>query len=236
MFCCLVLNILANPGKSMLYIMQNSRGAAALGFVPIIVIALALAYYLAVSTSTNFITPTSNSSGSSCSTPYTGYDTSNPITVLAISPGSTGTICIRYTNPFNNTGSITSYIRIYQYNSSGTYGVCSSCGFNIVTSEFDANASPSSVAYSPGQGPQDVTYKIGVPSNVTSGIYGIFLLQFCSLFPMVVEPINGSAMQLSSADFSSWYPHNGSCPLQFLNAQILGVSGFSVESVDHVDA
>ena len=103
--------------------------------------------------------------------------------------------------PFNDSGTVQSYISVYEFNSSGSYGVCAGCDFNIVTSEFHVSASPSNVTYSPSTQYEDVTYTISVPSNATSGIYGVFLLQFCSLFPMVVDPGNNSALQLEQCGF-----------------------------------
>ncbi len=208
----------------------------ALGFVPLIVIGLAFGIYLdsaLSSTPSGVVYPGYPLvSNSSCNT-YFNYDSSNPISVLVIHSGSTGKICVEYANSFNNTISLPSYIAVYEYNSSGAYGVCSTCSFNEVTPYFQLAASPTSVNFTPGVIPinETVTYSISVPSNVTNGIYGVFLLQFCSLFPMVVVPNNASFVQLSSSDFSSWYPHNGSCPEQVLSAQLLGVGGFSVVSL-----
>ena len=201
------------------------------GFVPIIVISLMFGAYLDNVLSSSLIGTVPPSAPSSCNT-YYNYDSPNPISVLVLSSGSTGTICVNYTNSLNNTISFSSYITVYEYNSSGNYGVCSSCNFDVVTSQFQVVASPSSVNVSSSPNPNNqtetVTYTIGVPTNITSGVYGIFLLQFCSLFPMVVVPSNASSVQFLSSDFSSWYPHTGSCPAQVLSAQLLGVGGFEV--------
>lgn len=163
-----------------------------------------------------------------CNT-YFNYDSSNPISVLEITSGSTGKICVEYTNSLNNTISFPSYISVYEYNLSSSYPQLTP------VSDFVVSATPSSVSFAPSTKPNNeteiVTYAINVPSNVTSGIYGIFLLQFCSLFPMVVAPSNASSVQLSASDFSSWYPHTGSCPDQVLSAKVLGVSGFNVISL-----
>jgi hypothetical protein len=138
---------------------------------------------------------------------------------------------VEYSDPLNNSVSFPAYARVYEYNATGTYGVCESCLFNVVTS-IRVIASPSNVTFVSNADSndmiEDVTYTVIVPSNVTRGIYGIFLLQFCSLFPMVAVPNNSSMPTLGRSDFSLWYPHSGSCPAQVLSAKVLGVSGFRV--------
>ena len=169
--------------------------------------------------------------GSSCHTPF-NYGSSSPISVLVISSGSTGRICVEYSNTFHNLISDPSYISVYQYNSSGSYGVCPGCSLNTVTSLFELSASPDTVTFpgadSPNSQREMVEYTLSVPTNVKSGIFGISLFQFCSLFPMVVVSNSGTQAELTRSEFSSWYPHVGSCPAQLLSRNLLGVAGFQV--------
>lgn len=193
----------------------------ALGFVPLIIILLVFGTYIGVTVlpsnpqTVGTALPSASSLG--CGTHFS-YDSSNPISYLRIASGSTGRICVQYTDSFNNNVSFPSYIRVY--------GTCSACNFNLITS-FQVKASPSNVSFTGNVSneTQIVVYTISVPSNVTGGIYGIFLLQFCSLFPMIVVPNNSSNASYPSSDFSSWYPHYGSCPAQFVNTKVLGVGG-----------
>jgi len=170
------------------------------------------------------------SSSSSCSSSF-NYGSSNPISVLVASSNSTGTICVEYGNSLNNSVSFPAYPTVYEYNRSGVYGVCGYCVFNVVSS-IRGVASPSNVTFvasaNPDSEAENVTYSIIVPSDVKSGVYGIFLPQFCSLFPLVVVPNSSSTLQLNRSEFSSWYPHEGSCPDQFLSALVVGVSGFQI--------
>ncbi len=201
---------------------------APLAFIPFVMFAFVFGIaYVGIS---SISTSSSNSSNvsvaplvanpsTSCTTHF-NYDNPNPISVLVIKSGTTGQICVSYSNGFNNTISLPSYITIY--------GACSSCDFNNATSSFQVSTTPDSVMFPQSANSETVSYTIKVPTNVTSGIYGVFLLQFCSLFPMVVVPNNASSVQLSVSEFSSWYPHTGSCPAQVLGAQLLGVSGFNV--------
>lgn len=170
---------------------------------------------------------------SSCSGQFS-YDMSSPISVLVATSNSTGRICVEYVNSLHNSISSPAYSTVYEYNGSGTYGVCDSCAFNLVSS-IQVTASQDNITFEPASNPgsevEDVTYTIMVPANVTSGIYGIFLYQFCSLFPLFVVPSNASTLQLGRSEFTPWYPHQGSCPAQILSASVLGVGGFRVASV-----
>ena len=163
------------------------------------------------------------------------YGHSFPISVLVISAGSTGRICVSYLNAFNNSISGPAYISVFQYNSTGRYGVCPGCIFDDVTSLFKPTSLPSTVTFSRSSDPGDqreiVTYAIPVPPDLNSGIFGIYVTQFCSLFPMVVIPSGEAHVELTSSDFSSWYPHEGSCPKQVVNKRLLGVDGFRVVSL-----
>jgi hypothetical protein len=198
---------------------KSSRNDLALGFVPLIAVLLVFGIYIGVTVVpgnpgiVETVSPTALSLG--CSTNF-HYDSSNPISYLRIASGSTGKICVEYSNNLHNNITLPSYISVY--------GTCSSCDFNVDTS-FEVNASQSSVSFPSSNETQIVVYTITVPSNVTRGIYGIFLLQFCSLFPMVVVANKSSRPWFPSSDFSSWYPHSGSCPAQFVNAKVLGIGG-----------
>lgn len=171
-----------------------------------------------------------------CGTRYLSYESlRNPISVLVIKSASTGTICVEYANTLNISISLPSYVSICRYNLTGPHGVCSSCAFNEVTSDFAVSASPSKVYFAPGPAPDDETTAVAltivIPSNVPSVIYAISISQFCSPFPAVVVSGSASTPILAASNFSSWYPHTGSCPAQSLSARLLGVGGFRVESV-----
>lgn len=173
-------------------------------------------------------------SSSSCNTQF-NYNHVNPISVLVIRSGSTGKICVQYSSPYAGSPSNPSYISVYQYNSTGEYGVCPDCSFNIVTSLFKPTASPPTVTFPNTNNStvqkETVTYTITVPSSIKSGIFGVFLFQFCSLFPVAVVPNGGTDVLLTSSEFSSWYPHYGSCPAQFLRSSVIGVDGFQIVSL-----
>jgi hypothetical protein len=174
-------------------------------------------------------TSITQSASSPCSVPFKyGSD------VLIATPGSIGQVCVQYRDSFNNSISLPTYRTVYEYNASGVYGVCETCTFNVVTS-LRVMASQSAVAFVPSMNPSNeianVTYTITIPSNVTGGTYGIFLLQFCSLFPVIVTPNSGGPATIPKSDITPWYPHTGSCPAQVLGASVLGVSGFNVASL-----
>lgn len=203
---------------------------AALGVIPVIVLSLIFGVYLSsvvtTTTSSVSVTTVSQSSSSSCSTSFP-YDTSHPISVLVLTSGSSGTICVEYINSLNNSASFSSDITVNSFSSGSAANV---------SSQFQVNASPSSLNFTPSANPSDevktVTYTVSVSSNATGGIYGITLLQFCSPFPLVVVPSNSSSlMSLNSSEFSSWYPHEGSCPAQLVNSRVIGVGEFKVVSV-----
>jgi hypothetical protein len=141
---------------------------------------------------------------------------------------------VEYVDSLNNSVSSPAYSGVYEYNSSVAYGVCDSCVFNVVSS-IQVIASRSNATFAASANPtseiEDVTYTVVVPANVTSGIYGIFLFQFCSPFPLVVVPSSASTLRLSRSEFSPWCPHQGSCPAQMLSASVVGVGGFRVASV-----
>ena len=184
----------------------------------------------------NTVTPSDNANtlASPCSTPFS-YNSANPLSVLVATPGSTGQICVEYSNDLDNTEALPTYHTVYQYNSSGVYGVCAACSLNVVTS-IRVTPSQDIVSFSPSKNPSSeiayVTYTVTVPSNATKGVYGIFLLQFCSLFPVLVVPNGGGQVTADKADFTPWYPHYGSCPAQVLGAQVLGVSGFRIATAE----
>lgn len=197
-----------------------------MSFIPLALVLLIFGAYLAMT----FVSsaPSLQSRNTQCSTTF-DFNSGNPISVLTINSNSTGTICVKYSNLFNNYESNPSYISVYQFNSSGIYGVCKNCDSNLVTREFQLSANPATVDLARSAS-EIVTYTIKVPSNITSGIFGVFLFQFCSLFPVAI--VEQSGMQLSSSEFSYWYPHSGSCPAQFLNAKVLGVGGFQVQQLN----
>ena len=177
-----------------------------------------------------FTTVTVVAPSSPCNEPL-AYDTSNPISVLIASPNSTGQICVAYSNSLNNTETLTTYSQVYEYNSSNHNGCTLYCF--ITVNSIHITASRSSVTFVPSASPSSeievVNYNITIPSNATTGIYAISLQEFCTLFPMVVSHNGGPV--ISKSNFTSWYPHQLSCPAQVIGAQVLGVGGFgSVEA------
>jgi len=197
----------------------------------ILVVALLFGTYLAISLGGNYSLATASPSNS-CSTKF-AYGSSHPIYVLVLRSGSTGKICVKYTNALNNSLSLPTYFKVFQISASANYG---GGQFNEVTSNFHLDASASNVSFVQSSEPSGesefVNYTITAPQNASSGVYGIFLLQFCSLFPIVVAPYGSTPVRLSSSEFSSWYPHHGSCPAQEVTAGVIGVGGFDVLPAD----
>jgi hypothetical protein len=184
---------------------------------------------ITTATSTVFVSTTAivKAPSSSCSEPF-DYGSVNQIIVLVASPNSTGQICVQYRNVLNNSISLpTTYSTVYEFNTSNHNGCTLSCF--ITVNSIRVLASQSVVTFISGANPSsetaNVTYTITIPPNTTKGIYGIFLLQFCTLFPMVVSQNGDPAIYKSN--FTSWYPHQGSCPAQVVGAQVLGIDGFS---------
>ena len=136
---------------------------------------------------------------------------------------------------FNNSVSSPTFTTIYEYNSSGVNGVCDSCNIRILRS-IPIMASQDAVSFTPSPNPDseiaDVTYTIATPTNATAGVYGVFLFQVCSLFPMYIAP-NGGVAQINASELAQWFLQPGfhSCPGQDVGARVLGVSGFSVSTV-----
>jgi len=170
---------------------------------------------------------------SSCSTPFNlttpfnNNSANHPL--LVASAGTTGAICLEYSNTYNNSISDPIYFAVLQYFKGGIAGVCTGPLCNVKS--IQVVASQRSVNFTPSANPsdeiEDVTYTVTIPSNVTEGAYGIQLYEFCSLFPLFVEPNNGS-VAIPTSEFTPWYPHTGSCEAQVVGARVLGVSGFTV--------
>ncbi len=202
---------------------------------PIVSVALTIIVLLASAAYFNNVvssitTPILHSSSSSASTCGMSFDVgpAYPSSILVLSVEATGRICVEYRNSLNNSISLPTYIRVYRYNSSAPYG-----GQLVVDSEdFEVNASQSSVEFNRSSDPYsevaNVIYSIRARSHAPVGVYGLFLLQFCDLFPVGIAPSDWSPVHFSRSDFSSWYPHNGSCPAIVTDFRVLGVSGFRV--------
>jgi hypothetical protein len=197
-------------------------------FIPIIVLLLSIGPLLTGVPNVMFggaISP----EPSGCTAHYS-FGSINAIPVLVLRSGSTGTICIEYRNTLSNAISTSPYISVYEYNSSGVYGVCSGCIFNLVSSSFQLNALPGNISFTRGADSNNqsetIIYSLTVPENLTNGIYGVYILGFCNLFPM--EIVRGSLpLFLNASDFSSWYPHEGSCPAITMGTYVVGIGGFS---------
>ncbi len=154
-----------------------------------------------------------------CQASYQGAPSVSAVPVLILESGSSGEICIRYTNALANNISSPVY--------SGAYSVTGENSFSEVSpSSISIEPRPSSISFIPNNGIQSqvVVYKVTVAANVTSGIYGLFLYQICDLQPLM---IGTSQSGLNASDFS-WYPHNGSCPAQILQAQIIGLTSIKI--------
>ena len=140
------------------------------------------------------------------------------IPVLVLESGASGVIAVNYTNSLGNQIQDHVYSAVYE----------PSANFRVVSpSSISITASPSTLVFSQGDRTASTTvvFRVTVNSNVTGGIYGIFLYQFCTLFPFAV---GSSQTGMSASDFSSWYPHTGSCPAQVMSAQVLYFSGFRI--------
>ncbi len=201
--------------------MTHSRLTAVSSLLFILLVALVFGTYLVLSLGGNYPLVAASPSNS-CDTKF-AYDSSHPIYVLVLQSGTTGQICVKYTNALNNSLSLPTYIKVFQYNGGQ---------LNEVTSNFHVNPSVASVSFAQSHNPSDeseyVNYTITAPLGASGGVYGIFLLQFCSLFPVVVAPNGSLSVQLNSSEFSPWYPHIGSCPSQEVTAEVIGVGGFDV--------
>ena len=141
------------------------------------------------------------------------------VPVLILEGGSPGEICVKYTNSWGSNGSSRVYSSISSPSGQNSFSEVSPGSISIIPT-------PSSIAFtSNGRNEsQIVVYRLTVAANVSKGIYGLFLFQFCTLQPLVV---GASQYGLNGSEFP-WYPASGSCPAQFLQAQIIGVTGIRV--------
>jgi hypothetical protein len=141
------------------------------------------------------------------------------IPVLVLDSGSSGVIAVTYVNALGNQ---IQDQQVYSsvYEPSADFRV-------VIPASISVTPSPSTISFNQGDRNASTTvlFRVSVATNVTSGIYGVFLYQFCTLFPMV---IGSSQTGLNASDFSYWYPHTGSCPAQIMSAQVLYFSGFRV--------
>ena len=138
--------------------------------------------------------------------------------VLVLDGGESGVIAVNYSNTLGNQVQDLAFSAVYE--PSSNFETISQ-GSILIT------ASPTMVSFNQGDRTEStvVLFRVSVASNVTGGIYDISLYQFCDLFPFVV---GSSQTGMSASDFSSWYPHTGSCPAQIMDARVLYYSGFRV--------
>jgi len=156
------------------------------------------------------------------------------ISVLVITSGSTGKICAMYSNQMNYETSFRPNIAFYKYNSTGKCGNSDACSIvYAVASPLQVTASPDSVVFKPNTYPdrEVVTYTITVPSNMTRSVYGTAIAGRCLWFsPIAVIQSGDSPTEAAQAALSYWNPPLPHCPVMVVGVQLLGVSGFDVES------
>lgn len=168
--------------------MLNDRGSAAVGFVPIIVIALAFGSYLAVSSpSNNFIPPTNTNNGrgtsSTCTVSTSADDLPNDSLHGYLALNSSIQLCVDYY--YFNSSSVISFNPQSELSLLTFYSVSDSNATYIVTANtFSISATSQSLTN--GQqieigGPSavnegtEVTYTISPTNSTQSGIYFISL-------------------------------------------------------------
>lgn len=189
--------------------------------IPPLVVAIIVAYLGVGSLTVSGVNGPLPPLGSPCGSAYPPTTwrsvSSNPIPVLILDPGAHGEICVTYTNIEGNGQSYAvggavwtprPYPAAFTTINSSTISVTST----PATISLDQGARNESVA---------VVYTVSVAPSAPPGIYGIFLYQFCTLFPFAV-----GAQGMSAGEFSYWYPHTGSCPAQIMGSQVTGISGF----------
>jgi hypothetical protein len=142
--------------------------------------------------------------------------------VLVLNPGASGEICVTYTNDEGNQlSNETIYTGVWTPTSQPA-----AVGLTEVSPHMiSVIPNPAAISFDQGARNQSVQvlFKVSVASDSTGGVYGLFLYQFCTLFPFAV-----GAQPLEANDFSSWYPHTGSCPAQIMGSEVTGVSGFQL--------
>ncbi len=173
---------------------------------------------LLVSTDQNQTT-LQNSSSTSFNEPESklGPDLLGPIPhqlVFFMNSSSTAKIFAEYKSSLDNTGTLPSYSRVYVGNT--TY-------LPLATSDVTISANPSSIPLAKGSD-TIVVYSVTAKQGV-KGVYWIFLVQFCRVMPLAVGI---DSLTISPSEIPV---HTGTmyCPAQYLDANILGISGGKAE-------
>ena len=185
-----------------------------------IILALVIVIFLAALTASAYFFLPRNTTTTATPCQDTYQNASFPsVPVLIMGSGSSGEICVRYTNPYGNNGS--SRVYAAPYSPSGQNGF-----LEVSDGSISITPSPSSLTFASNDrnGSQIVVYRVTVAANVSNGIHGLLLFGFCDLQPLVVGT---SQYGLNRGEFP-WYPHFGSCPAGILQAQIIGVTGIKV--------
>jgi len=156
------------------------------------------------------------------------------ISVLVITSGSTGKICAMYSNQMNYETSFRPNIAFYKYNSTGKCGNSDACSIvYAVASPLQVTASPDSVVFKPN------TY----PDRESRNLHYYRAVEYdkkrlwnghCRALPLVLSnrrnPKRDSPTEAAQAALSYWNPPLPHCPVMVVGVQLLGVSGFDVES------
>lgn len=134
--------------------------------------------------------------------------------VFFMNSNSTAKIFAEYKSSLDNTGTLPTYSRVYVGNTTYT---------PLTTQDVTISANPSSVPLVKGSD-TTVVYSITAKEGV-KGVYWIFLVQFCRVMPLAVGiddlTISPSEIPVQTGTMS--------CPAQFLDANILGVSNGKAE-------
>jgi len=134
--------------------------------------------------------------------------------VFFMKSNSTAKIFVEYTSNEPNTGTMPSYSSVYVGKENYT---------PLTASDVIINADPSSIPLTEGSD-TIVVYNITAKEGV-KGVYWIFLAQFCRVMPLAID-IN--SLVISPFDIPVQMG-TMSCPAQFLDGKILGISGGTVE-------
>ena len=129
---------------------------------------------------------------------------------LLMSPSSSMALCVSYGG---SSYSGPAYNSVYAWESDGQ---------TQPTQNVTINASPANISIAHGQSAV-VEYTVAA-GQVSTGFYGLTLLQMCTPIPLAVG--YGSS-QVNSTDFPGLFGMR-SCPAQFLDAQIVGYTGASI--------
>ncbi len=135
--------------------------------------------------------------------------------VFFMKSNSTAKIFVEYTSDEPNTGTVPSYSSVH-VGKEGNFTP-------LMTSDVTITAEPSSIPMNEGSD-TTVVYTITAKEGV-KGVYWIFLVQFCRVMPLAID-INSLTISPSDIPVQTG---TMSCPAQFLNGKILGISGGTAE-------